>query len=454
MGNVVALILAAGKGTRMKSKYPKVVHTLAGVPMVKHVCRIVEGLGVTRKILVVGYEAEKVIKAAGSDCEYVEQKDQLGTGHAVLQAEATISEDNVLVLYGDTPLLRRSTLEKLIKTHMIAENHATVITAYVPNPAGYGHIIRDADGEIHAIVEDRDANDEQKKIDEINTGIYIFQKELLFRMLKKIKPENAQGEIYLTDVIGLLADEGFKVGTITTDDANEIEGINTRQQLAQAEKVIQRSLREHWMNEGVTLLDPETVYLDLDVEIGSDSVIYPNTYLQGRTILGSEVQIGPNVRIKDSHVGSGTKIEQAVILDSEIAAACSVGPFAYIRPETVMKEKSKVGTFVEIKKSVVDSGSKVPHLTYVGDGLIGKNVNIGAGTIFVNYDGQKKHQTIVEDGAFVGCNANLIAPVTVKKNAYVAAGSTITKEVTEDSLGIARARQENIEGWVTRKRKK
>jgi bifunctional UDP-N-acetylglucosamine pyrophosphorylase / glucosamine-1-phosphate N-acetyltransferase len=454
MGNVVALILAAGKGTRMKSKLPKVVHTLAGVPMINHVCRTVEGLGVSRKILVVGYEAETVKKAAGKDCEYVTQTEQLGTGHAVLQAKDTVTEEHVLVLYGDTPLLRSCTLEGLISTHMEAQNHATVITAHVPNPEGYGHIVRDVKGKIRAIVEDRDANEEEKKICEINTGIYIFHSGLLFSMLEKIKPDNVQGEIYLTDVIGLLNDAGYEVGTVTTDDPAEIEGINSRNQLAQAEREIQRGLREYWMNEGVTMLDPETVFIDLHVKIGMDTIIYPNTYLQGSTVLGSDVQIGPNVRIKDTRVGSGTKIEQAVILDSEIAASCSVGPFAYIRPETVMKEKSKVGTFVEIKKSVIDTASKVPHLTYVGDGLIGKNVNIGAGTIFVNYDGEKKHQTIVEDGAFVGCNANLIAPVTVKRNAYVAAGSTITKEVIEDSLGIARARQENIEGWVKRKRKK
>ncbi len=454
MENMVAIVLAAGKGTRMKSKLPKVLHPIAGKPMINYIVSAVKTIGLTDLLLVVGHEADEIKKALGSEMRYILQEKQLGTGHAVLQTKDQFVQNHVLVLCGDTPMLKAETLTRLAEMHVSEENDVTILTADHPDPTGYGRIIRTDHGYIQGIVEEKDADCRQRKITEINTGIYVFKRKELFQALEAIRPNNAQGELYLTDTIEILAGKGSRIGSVKSDDFHETEGINNREQLAQIEKKMQSALRSKWMLEGVTLLDPDTVYIDYDVTIGSDTVIYPNTILQGKTTIGSDAKIGPGTRISNSRIGDGTKIEQAVVLDSSIAHNCSVGPFAYIRPETVMKDKSKVGTFVEIKKSVIETSSKVPHLTYVGDGLIGKNVNIGAGAIFVNYDGQNKHQTIVEDGAFVGCNTNLIAPVTVKENAYVAAGSTITKEVSANSLGIARARQENIEGWVLRKRKK
>ncbi len=456
MNEMVAVILAAGKGTRMKSKRPKVVHPVCGEPMIRHVCRTVKELGARRAILVVGYMAEMVKKAAGPEWEYAYQDEQKGTGHAVMCAHEILKDyqGDILVLYGDTPVLTHETLQSLMEEHRIRNHDVSVLTAIVKDPKGYGHIVRSQAGDVLKIVEDRDASSEEKMIQEINTGIYCFKSHLLWDALREVKGDNQQKEFYLTDVIGILKEKGCQVGSVMTDDPDEIEGINSRIQLAQAEFVMQQKIHRHWMQEGVTMIDPSSTYIEASVTLEPDVVLRPNTMLQGKTHIKEDSMIGPNVRISNSRIGRGVTVENSVVLDSMISDHVNIGPFAYVRPDTVIQEGGKVGTFVEVKKSVIGSHSKVPHLSYVGDGIIGENVNIGAGTIFVNYDSKEKHTAIVEDEAFIGCNANLVAPVVVRKGAYVAAGSTITKEVPAGALGIARARQENLLGWVARRRGK
>jgi bifunctional UDP-N-acetylglucosamine pyrophosphorylase/glucosamine-1-phosphate N-acetyltransferase len=303
---------------------------------------------------------------------------------------------------------------------------------------------------VTGIVEQKDATPAEAAVREVNTGIYCFDSRVLFPALHAVRADNSQKEYYLTDVISILGGKGCRVDAVAAANPPETFGVNSRRQLADLEGELRRQIREHWLAEGVTMLDPNSTFIDADVSIGADTVLYPFTLLESGTTVGADCVIGPQVRISNSRIGCGVRIENAVILDSAIADAATVGPFAYIRPGTVVETGAKVGTFVEVKKSAIGRGSKVPHLTYVGDGVIGKGVNIGAGTIFVNYDSRKKHQTVVEDDAFVGCNANLIAPVTIRRGSYVAAGSTITKEVPEGALGIARSRQENLPGWVAK----
>lgn len=456
MGKVAAVILAAGKGTRMKSEQPKVLHHVCGKTMIKHVCDTVKSLGVARTLVVVGYQADKVKEAAGDAVEYVLQAEQLGTGHAVLQTEAALRDfdGQVLVLYGDTPLLTPETLRNLLSGHIARGSAATILTAELSDPTGYGRIIRRPDGAVAGIVEQKDATPAEAAVREINTGIYCFDSRELFPALHAVRADNTQREYYLTDVIGILGGKGRRVDAVAATNPGETLGINSRRQLAELEAGLRRQIREYWLAEGVTMLDPASTFIDADVSIGADTVLYPFTLLEGGTVIGTDCVIGPQVRISNTQVGCGAKIENAVVVDSFIADAATVGPFAYIRPGTVVETGAKVGTFVEVKKSAIGRGSKVPHLSYVGDGVIGKGVNIGAGTIFVNYDSREKHQTVVEDGAFVGCNTNLIAPVTVRRGSYIAAGSTITKEVPEEALGIARSRQENILGWVRKWRDK
>ncbi len=456
MENIVAVVLAAGKGTRMKSKLPKVIHPIAGKPMAAHVLETVNGIGIERALLVIGYGAGQVKEALGDEWEYVLQEEQKGTGHAVLQTKEALFNDkgDVLILYGDTPLLTQTIVEKLMKAHRKEQNDATVLTARLSDPGGYGRIVRNQQGEVVRIVEHKDATKDERGIDEVNTGIYCLRIEILWEALDEVETDNQQNEMYLTDIFHILRDRKKKIGTVTTEDIDEITGINSRQELAKAEKIMQDRLRNYWMSEGVTMIDPSTVFIDKDVSLEADVVLKPFTTLQGNTAIGEDAEIGPQVQIKNTKIGSGAKVEQSVIMDSVLGDGSTVGPFAYIRPETVVSESAKVGTFVEVKKSTIGPKSKVPHLSYVGDGVIGKGVNIGAGVIFVNYDGQKKFVTNVEDGAFVGCNANLIAPVTVKKGSYIAAGSTINKEVPEGALGIARSRQENKLDWVKKRKGK
>ena len=451
--NLTAVILAAGLGTRMKSKLPKVLHKITGVPMINHVLQALEQAQIQRKILVLGHGAKEVEEQVGVSVEVVYQREQLGTGHAVLQTRPLLEKCTgpVLVVCGDTPLLRGETLAELIEKHEKGKQAVTVLTAQVENPYGYGRIVRQG-GKIVAIREEKDATMEEKKITEINTGTYCFSGPFLVEALDKLTSANAQGEYYLTDLIELAVKAGLNVESFILEDSRESLGINNRLQLAQAAKIMQQRILEKLMLDGVTIIDPDNTYVEAKVSIGQDTILYPGTYLQGDTIIGSDCLIGPNTRIVSSKIGNNNTIQNTVILESQINDNCQIGPFAYLRPGTVIEEGVKIGDFVEIKKSTIGKGSKVPHLTYVGDAFVGKKVNIGCGTITCNYDGEKKHVTIIKDGAFIGSNSNLVAPVTIEENAFIAAGSTITEDVPENSLGIARGKQKNIINWVKKKK--
>lgn len=444
-----AIILAAGQGTRMKSKYPKVMHKLFDKHMLSYILSAVEGVKIEKKIVVLGHGADEVRQVLDKDIQIAHQKEQLGTGHAVLQAQSLLTgeEEYVLVLCGDTPLLRAETLERLISKHQQAEAALTILTANLSNPTGYGRIIRNGEG-VQAIVEEKDASLQQKEIKEINTGAYCFRGDFLIEALQQLTNDNAQGEYYLTDLVELAVQKGLRTRAYILDDAREGMGINNRIQLAEAQKILGLRFLEKLMLEGVTIIDPQNTYISGDVQIGKDTIIYPGVYLEGKTTIGKECLIGPHTRIVDSKIGNNVEIQNTVILESSIADNCKIGPFAYIRPGTVIENNVKIGDFVEIKKSTISEGSKVPHLSYIGDAYIGKKVNIGCGTITCNYDGKQKHKTIIHDHAFIGSNTNLVAPITIGKSAIIGAGSTITKEVPQNSLSVGRGRQKNIENWV------
>ena len=453
MSNLLAVILAAGKGTRMKSALPKVLHNIGGKPMVEHVLTAAHTAGAKRKVVVVGFGAEIVEAALGTQVEYVVQAEQLGTGHAVMQASDLLQgfDGTIMVLCGDTPLLTGKTLAKLFAEHQNAKASATVLTAYMPNPTGYGRVIRDDNGQVLRIVEQKDANSCELAVNEINTGIYCFDRAALFDALRSINCSNMQGEYYLTDVIGILAKNQNKVWAVQVEDEQETLGINSRMQLAEAEKILRRRKLADLMDNGVTIMDIDSTFIDDGVCIEPDTIIYPFTWIEGATKIGTGCQIGPNSRIQNSSIGDYTTLHFIYAHDCQIGHHVTVGPYVHLRPNTVLADGVKVGNFVEVKNSQVGIGSKIPHLSYIGDTDMGAGVNIGSGTITVNYDGKKKHRTILEDGVFIGCNTNLVAPVTVGKGAYVAAGSTITKDVPSQALGVARARQNNIDGWVTKK---
>lgn len=449
----VAVILAAGKGTRMKSKLPKVLHQVGGKPMLRHVVEAARATGATRTVVVVGFEGERVRQEMGESLEYAVQTEQLGTGHAVLQTKPLLQNctGTLLLLCGDTPLLTPETLAKLQDEHREYGAAATVLTACLENPAGYGRILRDASGGVAGIVEQKDATAEQLKIAEINTGIYCFEAGPLFAALDGLTCNNAQKEYYLTDVLAILARSGQKVRAVQTEDFQETLGINSRVQLAEAEAVLRRRKLTELMEAGVTVMDPATTFIDDTVSIGCDTVIYPFTWIEGSTVIGEECRIGPNTRIVDSILGNEVTLHFSYAHECRIADGVIVGPYVHLRPAAELAAGVKVGNFVEIKNSQVGQGSKVPHLSYIGDTDMGSGVNIGSGTITVNYDGKKKHRTVIGDNAFIGCNTNLVAPVTVGENAYIAAGSTITKDVPPGALGVGRARQTNLAGWVSKK---
>lgn len=453
MSDLLAVILAAGKGTRMKSTLPKVLHKIGGKPMVQHVIDAADVAGAKKKVVVVGFGAECVEGTLGKQAEFVVQAEQLGTGHAVMQAAEFLKDfdGTVMVLCGDTPLLRGKTLEKLFTEHKAAGASATVLTAHMPNPTGYGRVIRDASGQVLKIVEQKDANSRELAVNEVNTGIYCFERAALFEALQNTNCNNMQGEYYLTDVIGILATSHSKVWAVKVDDYQDTLGINSRMQLAEAEKIVRKRKLAELMDNGVTIMDIDSTFIDQEVAIGPDSIVYPFTWIEGNTTIGGNCQIGPNSRIQDSIIGDNTTLHFSYAHDCKVGNDVVVGPYVHLRPNTVLADKVKVGNFVEVKNSQVGEGSKIPHLSYIGDTDMGEKVNIGSGTITVNYDGKNKSRTIIEDGAFIGCNTNLVAPVTVGKGAYVAAGSTITKNVPSESLGVARARQSNIDGWVAKK---
>lgn len=418
---VITIIMAAGKGTRMKSNKSKLVHKIYGKELVKRVAELAYKIGSDDVVAVVGHMREQVQEVLGDSVKYAYQDELLGTGHAVMQAAPFLEgkKGKVVVLYGDVPIIRPETLKKLIEKSVTSKEYATLLTAIYENPTGYGRIIRDEGGSVEEIVEEKDANSYQKKIKEINSGIYCFDIEELLKALKFIKPNNAQGEYYLTDVIKIMNDKGLKTGAVIVEDNTEILGVNDRAQLELLTRVLRMRINSEHMRNGVTIEDANSTYIYDDVKIGQDTVIHPNTTIQNNVIIGENCEIGPN---------------------------------AFIREGCILDNKVKIGNCVEIKKTVIGEGTKVPHLTYLGDCKIGKNGNIGCGTITCNYDGKNKNQTIIGDNAFIGSNVSLVAPVKIGDNVTVAAGSTITEDIPSDTLSIARERQINKEGYYNKKK--
>ncbi|GGM36720.1 bifunctional protein GlmU [Paraliobacillus quinghaiensis] len=455
MSNKYAVVLAAGQGTRMKSKLYKVLHPVMKRPMVQHVINQLEVLQLGKIITVVGFGAEKVKDQVGNQSIFVTQEEQLGTGHAVKQAESLLqdAEGDTLVICGDTPLLTKETLQALFDHHKQTKAKATVLTTTIQDPSGYGRVIRDLNDDVAKIVEHKDASPEQLAVNEINTGTYCFDNQTLFQALKQVSNDNAQGEYYLPDVMEIIKQSGEKIAAYQTEDADETIGVNDRIALAKAEKLMKKRINTAHMKNGVSIIDPDQTYIGPDVAIESDVVIEPGCILMGETTIGSDSIIGPYTEINNCQIGKNTIIKQSVAKDSQIGSSVQIGPFAHIRPEALIEDEVKIGNFVEIKKTKIQQASKVSHLSYIGDADIGKNVNVGCGTITVNYDGKNKYLTKIEDEAFIGCNANLIAPVTIGKGALVAAGSTINKDVPAEALSIARTKQENKSGYAKKIKK-
>lgn len=446
----MAVVLAAGQGKRMKSKLYKVLHPVCGKPMVGHVLDTVKATGCERSIVIVGHGADAVRSYLGDGAEYVLQETQLGTGHAVKQAKDLLAseEGTTIVICGDTPLVTAETLEGMMKLHEQNGAAATVLTAVMEQPAGYGRVIRDEDGGVEHIVEQKDCSPQEDAVKEINTGTYCFDNKKLFAALEQVTNSNNQQEYYLTDVIGIMRGQGEQVLGFQAADPAESIGVNDRLALSEAERLMrERIVRKH-MLAGVTVMDPSSTYISADAQIGADTVIYPNTWIKGKTVVGEDCEIGPASEIEDSHIQNGVCIKHSVLNQAHVGARTTVGPFAYLRPGTHLGEDVKIGDFVEIKNADIGNGSKVSHLSYVGDASVGKDVNIGCGAITVNYDGYNKAKTVIGDDAFIGSNVNLIAPISVAKGAYVVAGSTVTRPVEEGDLAIARVRQENKPGYA------
>lgn len=450
METAAAVILAAGMGTRMKSEYPKVLHEVNGMPMIGQVLRVVREAGCGTCVTVVGYKGDLVRQAMGDRTEYVEQKEQLGTGHAVMQAAPYLKGHRgyVLVICGDTPLLRSETIRRLISECREKRAAAAVLTAVLDNPYGYGRVIRDEQGRMTHIVEQKDGTAEELAVREINTGTYCFDIEALLDTLPKLTCQNAQGEYYLTDVFGMMIQEGRLVWPVAAEDAEETMGVNSRIQLAAADKVLRMRKAAELMDAGVTIIDPERVYIGQDVTVGRDTVLWPGVILSGQTSVGCGCRIGPDTELSNVTCGDGNRLNRVYAHDCVLGNHNEIGPFVHLRPGTVLKDNIKIGNFVEVKNSNVGNGTKLPHLIYCGDADVGEKVNFGCGTVTVNFDGKEKHRTVVGDHAFIGCNTNLVAPVEIGARAFTAAGSTITKDVPKEALAVARARQKNIEHWV------
>jgi len=456
MNQTHVVILAAGQGTRMKSALPKVLHEIVGKPMIAHVIRTAATLTPNTVSLVIGHKAELVRSALAHlpNVRFAVQEPQLGTAHALQQVEPLLrgQSGTLVLLSGDVPLLTGETLRSLVATHVSAGAAATVVTAAVDRPYGYGRIVRE-EGRIARIVEERDASSTERQIHEINSGIYAFDLDPLFDALRGIASQNAQGEFYLTDLIGIYRQRGLPVETLQLEGFHEIRGINSRAELAEVSRVVRQTKNEELMAAGVTLIDPATTYIDPDVEIAADTVIHPGVVIQGRSRVGSGCVIQPHVRIVDSQIADRVAINSfCLIVGAQVATGASVGPFAHLRPETVVGESAKVGNFVELKKTTLGAGAKVSHLSYLGDTTLGANANVGAGTITCNYDGQRKHATVIEDDAFIGSDTQLIAPVRVGKGAYVGTGTTVREDVPAGALAVSAGKQRNIDGWVERKR--
>ena len=453
---VAVLVLAAGEGTRMKSRIPKVLHSFCGRSMLGHVLASAVELDPEHIVVVVGHSRDAVGAEAARHCPRVKvvvQERQAGTGHAVrMVTEALgVMDGTVVVTYGDMPLLRAQTLAALVCEHAVAGNAVTVLTARVPDPAGYGRIIRDDGGSLAEIIEDADATPAQRTIGEINSGCYAFDGALLADAVKRVATGNAQGQEYLTDVVGILRGDGHPAGTVLAADPAEIQGVNDRIQLAQARRICNDRLLEDWMRAGVTVTDPAATWVDVQVTLAPDVELLPGTHLEGVTRIGAGARIGPDCVLRDTTVAQDATVLYAVCESAEIGDGASVGPFARLRPGTRIGPDAHIGTYVELKNATVGEGSKVPHLTYVGDADIGEQSNIGAATVFVNYDGVAKHHSTVGDHVRIGSDTMLVAPVRIGDGAFTAAGSVITEDIPAGALGIARGRQHNAEGWVQRR---
>jgi bifunctional UDP-N-acetylglucosamine pyrophosphorylase / glucosamine-1-phosphate N-acetyltransferase len=454
-----ALLLAAGKGTRMKSARPKILHRVLGLPLLEHVRRTVAAVGADPILAVVGHQAEVVQEAfAARGLTFVRQEPQRGTGHAVQCAREEIAarpERTLLVLNGDLPLLRADTLRRLLDVHRSRRAAATLLTVVLDDPGAYGRVLRTADGQVRAIVEARDASEQERSVREINAGIYAFEVPDLLGVLSGLQPQNAQGEYYVTDLVGLLSSAGRAVHALVAEDATEALGVNSMQELAAASALLQGRRNRELMAQGVVIEDPGSTWVGVDVEVAPDALLRAGTHLEGRTRVAGGASVGPFARLVDSQVGPGASIlDHCLLLEAVVEEGASIGPFAHLRPQTRVGPRAKVGNFVEIKKSVLGAGTKVPHLSYVGDATLGEAVNVGAGTITCNYDGSSKHPTRIESGSFVGSNSTLVAPVTVGEGAYVGAGSTITEDVPKGALALGRGRQVVKEGWAAQRRQR
>ncbi|HKZ17910.1 MAG TPA: bifunctional UDP-N-acetylglucosamine diphosphorylase/glucosamine-1-phosphate N-acetyltransferase GlmU [Geobacteraceae bacterium] len=452
-----AIILAAGKGTRMKSDLVKVMHNLAGYPMIDYPVSAARDADASRIVIVAGHQSDKVREyfSGRDDMVFALQEEQLGTGHAVACARQSLDgfSGRIFILCGDVPLLKGETLRRMAAFHERCVAVLTVLTARLDDPYGYGRVVKRGDSTILRIVEEKDADDTERKIREINSGIYCVESGFLMDAVCRLSNDNAQGEYYLTDIVQMAAEAGHSCVSFPVDDAEEVMGVNDRVQLATAGAVIRRGINEGLMYSGVTVVDPGNTYIDRGVKVGRDTTIFPNVHINGVTEIGENCVIEPSVIIRGCRIGDGVTIKAgSVMTDSVLHDAVSVGPMAHIRPGTELMKHAKIGNFVEIKKAVIGEDSKASHLTYLGDATIGSGVNIGCGTITCNYDGVNKHRTVIEDGVFVGSDVQLIAPVTVGRNSLVAAGTTVTKDVPPDSLAISRTPQVNKEGWKLKKK--
>lgn len=449
--NRYAIILAAGKGTRMKSKLYKVLHPVAGKPMVEHIIERVIETSPQEIVTIVGHGAEKVKAQLGERSQYALQAEQLGTGHAVLQAAEFLKDKNgtTLVISGDTPLLTTQTLDNLFDYHQGKKASATILTAHAEDPTGYGRILRDHVGIVEKIVEQKDATLEEARVQEINTGTYCFDNQALFDALAKIGTNNAQGEYYLTDIVEILKSEDKTVAAYQTEDFEESLGVNDRMALAKANEIMRARINKQHMVNGVSFIDPASTYIDAGVVIGSDTVIEPGVQIQGKTVIGADCVIGAHSKIVDSTIEDNVEIKSSVVEESIVRKNADVGPYAHLRPQSDIGEYAHIGNFVETKKATIGEQTKVGHLTYVGDATLGKDINVGCGVVFVNYDGKNKHHTTVGDHVFIGSGSNLVAPVNLEANSVTAAGSTITEDVKSGDMAIARARQVNKEGYAS-----
>jgi bifunctional UDP-N-acetylglucosamine pyrophosphorylase/glucosamine-1-phosphate N-acetyltransferase len=451
-------ILAAGEGTRMQSQLPKVLHKVLGRTLIEHVIDAANDLNPSQLVVVVGAHrelVEEVVSKVSPGAKIVVQEKRGGTGHAVRMALESVkvsAETPILVLAGDIPLITSTTLQSLLETHVAEQNSATVLTAQIDDPEGYGRIVRDETDGILRIVEDRDATEIEREITEINSSVYVFDSTDLVDSLSKINNKNAQGEEYLTDAIGVLQSAGKRVEPVIVEDFIEILGVNDRFQLSECTALLRDRINLHWMKSGVTMIDPTTVWIDPTVSLSQDVVIYPEVALAGNTSIESGVVIGARTTLINCEVKSGANIRDSYCDGAKIGADATVGPFSYLRPGTVLEKGVKVGAYVEVKESQIGAGSKVPHLSYIGDATIGVGTNIGAATVTVNYDGVEKHQTVIGDHVRIGSDTMLVAPLSIGDGAYTAAGSVITEDVPAGSMGVGRARQRNILGWVLRKR--